>query len=155
MEWVPLVARILFSSIFIMASFGHFSQESINQAASQGVPMASILVPLSGIMSLVGGLSILLGYKARCGAWLLVLFLIPVTFMMHRFWGLADPVASTIQMIMFMKNIALMGGALFVAYFGTGPYSLDRCSADPYPCRKEDRSSCCTGTKAVDHSDKT
>ncbi|HEY0723164.1 MAG TPA: DoxX family protein, partial [Pyrinomonadaceae bacterium] len=94
-------------------------------AASQGVPLASVTVPLSGILALAGGLSILLGYRARLGAWLIALFLVPVTLMMHKFWAIADPMMQQIQMVLFMKNIAILGGALLISQFGAGPLSLD------------------------------
>jgi putative oxidoreductase len=119
------IGRALFSAIFIMASLGHFSKQTIGYAASQGVPLANLLVPLSGVLALLGGLSILLGYKARWGAALIVLFLVPVTFMMHKFWAVSDPMAAQMQQIMFMKNIGLVGGALLLGYFGAGPVSLD------------------------------
>jgi putative oxidoreductase len=119
------VGRALFSVIFVMASLSHFSAQSIGYAASQGVPFPSLLVPLSGLIALAGGLSIALGYRAKLGAWLIVLFLVPVTLTMHRFWGVSDPMAAMMQQVMFMKNVALLGGALLVTYFGAGPVSLD------------------------------
>jgi putative oxidoreductase len=125
MKYTVLIGRILFSLIFLMAGLTHFSAGTIGYAASQGVPMASVLVPFSGILSLVGGLSILLGYKAKLGAWILIIFLIPVTFSLHKFWGIADPMMAQMQMAMFMKNIDLIGGALIITYFGSGPLSLD------------------------------
>jgi putative oxidoreductase len=72
-----------------------------------------------------GGLSILAGYKARYGAWLIVLFLLPVTVMMHNFWASAEPMAARIQYIMFMKNLSMLGGALLIVYSGSGPFNLD------------------------------
>jgi len=54
----------------------HFSSQTIAYAASQGVPLASIAVPFSGLLALVGGLSILLGYRAKIGAWLIAVFLV-------------------------------------------------------------------------------
>ena len=119
------VGRSLFAVIFVMASFGHFSARSIGYAASQGVPFASLLVPLSGIIALAGGLSIAFGYRAKLGAWLIVLFLVPVTLTMHRFWGISDPMAAMMQQVMFMKNVTMLGGALLLTYFGAGPVSLD------------------------------
>jgi len=84
MKAVLLAGRIIFSLIFLMAAMGHFSSSEIAYANSAGVPMASILVPFSGIISAVGALSIILGYKARIGALMLVIFLLPVTFyIMH------------------------------------------------------------------------
>lgn len=108
-----------------MAGPNHFSSQTIAYAASQGVPLASIVVPFSGALAIVGGLSILLGYRARIGAWLIALFLVGVTPMMHKFWVVPDPMMHQLQMIMFMKNMAMLGGALLITQFGAGPWSLD------------------------------
>jgi putative oxidoreductase len=121
---VALVGRLLFTLIFLMAGLTHFSSQTIAFAASQGVPFASIVVPLAGAMAFLGGLSILLGYRAKLGAWLIVLFLVGVT-PMHRFWGIADPMMRQMQMVMFMKNLAMLGGALLISQLGAGPWSLD------------------------------
>src|ERR1035438_1422500 len=90
MKYIVLVGRILFSFIFIMTIMGHFSQQDISFAAAAGVPLASFAVPISGIIALLGGLSIAFGYKAKWGAWLIVLFLVPITIMMHNFWAAPD-----------------------------------------------------------------
>lgn len=122
---VVLLGRLLFALIFLMAASNHFSKQTIAFAASQGVPFASFAVPLSGVLALAGGLSILLGYRAKIGAWLISLFLIPVTLMMHQFWTVHDPMMAQMQMVMFMKNVAILGGALLISQFGAGPLSLD------------------------------
>jgi len=122
---VVFLGRLLFSFIFVMASFNHFKGQTIAYAASQGVPMASIAVPFSGVLALLGGLSILLGYRAKIGGWLIALFLIGVTPLMHKFWGVSDPMTQQMQMIMFLKNLAMLGGALLITQFGAGPWSLD------------------------------
>ena len=82
-------------------------------------------VQLAGIMAIAGGLSIILGYRARYGALLLILFLIPVTLMMHAFWRVSDPSMHDIQQIMFLKNLSMLGGAILIFHFGSGPMSLD------------------------------
>lgn len=120
---VVLAGRILFSLIFLMAAFNHFSHQTIAFAASQGVPLASIAVPFSGVLAFLGSLSILLGYRARLGSWLIVVFLIGVT-PMHKFWGISDPMMQQMQMVMFMKNLSMLGGALLITQFGSGPASL-------------------------------
>jgi putative oxidoreductase len=124
LKYITLLGRVLYSFVFIMAAPGHFKAGTIAYAASTGVPMPNILVPLSGVIALLGGLSVLLGYRAKCGAWLLVIFLVPVTVMMHKFWGLPDPMAAMMQQIMFMKNISMLGAALLITQFGSGPASL-------------------------------
>lgn len=118
-----LVGRVFFSLIFILAGLNHFTKQMIAFAASQGVPVASIAVPLSGVIAVLGGLSILLGYRAKIGAWLIVLFLIGVT-PLHNFWAVKDPMMAQIQMIMFMKNVSMLGGALLISQFGAGPLSF-------------------------------
>jgi putative oxidoreductase len=123
---ITFLGRVLFALIFLMSGPRHFMSQTIAYAASQGVPMASIAVPFSGLLAFVGGLLILLGYRARIGAWLIALFLVGVTPMMHNFWAVSDPMARQMQMIMFMKNVAMLGGALMISQFGSGPWSLDR-----------------------------
>ena len=119
--------------IFIFSAFGHFKGETIAFAASKGVPLASVLVPLSGIIELLGGLSILIGYRARIGAWLIVFFMIPVTLIFHQFWAVQDPMAFQLEFAMFFKNMSMTGGALILAYFGAGELSIDAAGkAQPY-----------------------
>lgn len=125
MNYVFLLGRILFTAIFIMSGIGHFSPQTIQYAGAAGVPWAHFLVPFSGVIALLAGISILIGYKTRIGAWLVVIFLVPVTFVMHKFWGISDPVTAGIQQAMFMKNFALIGAALMFAYYGSGPLSID------------------------------
>jgi putative oxidoreductase len=123
--WVVPVARFFFALIFLLAGPNHFAKATIAYSAAQGVPLASVLVPLSGVLAFTGALSILLGYRARIGAWLLILFLVPVTLALHNFWAVTDPMMHQIQQVMFFKNLAMIGGALLISYFGAGPYSLD------------------------------
>lgn len=119
------VGRALFVLIFLASVFDHFSRGTITYASAHGVPLASVVVPLTGILALVGGALVLLGYRARFGAFLLLVFLVPVTLVMHRFWGTADPAVAMVQKAMFLKNTSIIGGALLVMYWGSGPYSLD------------------------------
>jgi len=126
MRYLLLLGRVLLCLLFLMSGLTfHFTSDAVQYAEAHGVPAASLLVPLSGVIAIVGALSIMLGYRAKWGAWLLVIFLIPVTFMMHNFWAIDDPMQRQMQMIMFMKNLGLLGGVLLVAYWGAGPISLD------------------------------
>lgn len=117
--------RALFALLFIVSGIGHFSSDTIGYAAASGVPLANLAVPLSGVLAIVGATSILLGYRARLGALALIAFLVPVTFMMHQFWNAPDAMSAMMQRVQFLKNLALTGGALLIAYFGAGPMSLD------------------------------
>lgn len=129
MKFFVLLGRIFYAAIFVKSGPGHFAAQTIAYAASKGVLLANIAVPLSGIIALVGGLSIAAGYKAKWGGWLIVLFLVPVTLQMHNFWAIADPAAANLQQIMFLKNLSLLGAALLIAYFGAGPLSVDEMAA--------------------------
>jgi putative oxidoreductase len=122
---VVVLGRFFFALLFLMAGANHFNKQTIGYAASQGVPLAAVAVPLSGVLAIAGALSILLGYRAKLGAWLIVLFLVPVSLMMHKFWTVTDPMMAQIQMILFMKNVSMLGGALLISHFGAGPFSLD------------------------------
>ena len=119
------LGRLFFALIFLQAVPMHFTSQGIAYAAQAGVPLADVLVPLSGLLALAGGLSVLLGYRARIGALLLVLFLIPVTLTMHAFWAEPATDLARMHMAMFMKNLSMLGGALLIAYFGAGPVSID------------------------------
>lgn len=84
--------------------------------------MAGALVPLSGLLIIVGGLMVLLGIWADLGALFLVLFLVPTAFFMHAFWKSEDANEKANQMAHFMKNLVMAGGALIAfalfAYLG-------------------------------------
>jgi putative oxidoreductase len=111
-----------------MSGLGHIfnGKEMVGMTEQMGVPLASLAVPLTGVMILLGGLSIILGYKTKIGALLIIIFLVPVSFIMHPFWKIPDPMQAQINMIMFMKNISMTGAALIFYYFGSGPLSLDK-----------------------------
>jgi putative oxidoreductase len=125
MRYLYLAGRILFALIFITAVPRHFTHEGVQHAAELGVPLAGLLVPISGVMALAGGLSVAAGYKTRWGAWLLVGFLVPVTLMMHAYWKLHDPAMVHVQQAMFAKNLSMLGAALLIAQFGAGEVSVD------------------------------
>jgi putative oxidoreductase len=135
MKYIVLLGRILYSLILIKTSFAHFTQKTIGEAANAGIPIPEILVPLSGIIIFLGGASILFGYKARLGAVLLILFLVPATVMVHNFWhitnplsiwGFGDPTLENKEEVMFLKNLSMLGAALLIGYFGSGPLSIDQ-----------------------------
>ncbi|MCM2282005.1 MAG: DoxX family protein [Bdellovibrionaceae bacterium] len=129
----PLMAlgRVMFGLIFILSVLSHFSDGTIAYASQAGVPMAGFLVPASGVIAFLGGLMIALGWHARIGATLLLIFLLPVTLTMHDFWTVSDPMERMNQQAHFMKNLALIGGAIAIAYFGSGPSSVDAREIEP------------------------
>jgi putative oxidoreductase len=123
--WAVPLGRVLFGLIFVLSGINHFSSGSISYADAQGVPMADILVPISGLIAFLGGLSVILGFHARFGALLLLMFLIPVTFIMHNFWAYTDPQMAQMQMTHFLKNLSLIGGSVLIWFYGSGPKSID------------------------------
>ena len=124
-RYIVPVGRVLFVAAHVLFSPLNFSREAVTLAAQQGVPLPGLLVPLAALISLAGGLSIMLGYRAKVGAWLLVLFLVPVTFYMHNFWAVKDPMMAQMQQGFFIANLSRIGAALLIAHFGAGPLSLD------------------------------
>jgi len=122
------IGRLLFSAIFITSGLNHFFQlEALTTVARDaGVPEPQWAVLLSGLAMVVGGLCVLLGVFARLGAAAIALFLVCSAFKVHRFWLVADPVMAQDQLIHFMKNLSMAGGALFIVYCGPGPFSLKR-----------------------------
>jgi putative oxidoreductase len=121
---VPL-GRLLFAAVFVVFAPIDFTPPGVAWAGQQGVPLAQILVPLAGLIGLAGGLSVIFGYRARVGAWLLILFLVPVTVTMHNFWAVRDPMMAQMQEGFFLANLSRIGACLLIAYFGAGPSSVD------------------------------
>jgi putative oxidoreductase len=116
----------LFAFNFVLALPYHFTHEAVRVAAEQGVPLAGVLVPLSGVLALAGGLSVAIGYKTRWGAWALVAFLVPVTLWMHAYWRLTNPDTVLVEQVLFLKNLSMLGAALLISQFGAGPVSIDK-----------------------------
>ena len=106
-------------AMFIMSGIQHLTKLRMmsQYAASQKVPAPTAAVAVTGLMLLAGGLSILLGIQVQLGTLLLVVFLVPTAFVMHRFWGIPDPMQAAVQQAHFMKNITLAGAALLICYF--------------------------------------
>lgn len=127
------VGRVLFALIFLLSTMHLFSSGGVAAAQQHGVPLPAVAVPVAGVLALLGGSSVALGLRARVGAWLLFVFLVPVTLYMHAFWAEPDPMTMQMQQAHFMKNVALIGATLLIAYFGSGPFSLDDAARGPRP----------------------
>lgn len=122
MDVVFLIARILFSAIFLLSAVGHFTQADAmaQYAAYKKAPGGKFGVILTGVLLALGGLSILLGVFGELGSLLIVAALLPITFFMHAFWKETDPQAKQTEQISFNKNVALIGAALaFFVLFAT------------------------------------
>jgi putative oxidoreductase len=123
----PLVGRILMAVIFVWSGTGKIGNFSGTAAymAHQGVPLTELALVITIVVELGGAAMLILGWKARIAAGVMFLWMIPVTLMFHNFWAVpADQ--QMIMKIMFLKNLAMMGGFLYIMTFGSGPYSLER-----------------------------
>lgn len=116
----PLLGRSLLALIFIIAGYHKMTgfEETAGYMASKGLPFTEVLLVLTIIIELGGGLLILVGLQARWAATVIFLFLIPVTVIFHPVWVDAGQFNS------FFKNLAIMGGMIYIMVFGPGPYSL-------------------------------
>lgn len=121
MKYLPLAARICLALIFINAGINHVTNFSgFVDTIAKMLPLAPILAVGTIVFQLLGALSLVIGYKIRIGAVLLILFLIPASFIFHNF--IADPA----QLNAFLKNIGLIGGLLLILYTGAGAVSFEK-----------------------------
>ena len=111
-----LIGRIIFGAYWIRVAYNHIfgASHMIGYAASKNVPAPKVAIIGSGILALLGGLSILLGSWTTTGIILLVVFLVGVTFKMHDFWNDQDAMAKMGNSVNFMKNVALIGALLMM-----------------------------------------
>src|SRR5262245_64475812 len=121
-----LCGRILLSAIFLFSGVGKLMDWSGTAGGMEKHGMVAVPIFLAGAIALElgGGLSVLLGWKARWGAVALLVFLVPATLIFHNFWA-EEGAARMNQMTHFMKNTALMGGLLMVVAVGPGWFSMD------------------------------
>ena len=114
MEYIFLVARVVFGGYFIMNAFNHFRNSDMlaGYAGSKNVPSPKMAVIASGTLALLGGLGLVLGAYVNLSVILILLFLIPITLMVHDFWKSPTPEARAMEYVQFTKNVALMAGAL-------------------------------------------
>jgi uncharacterized membrane protein YphA (DoxX/SURF4 family) len=131
---VFLIGRILFALVFVssgfMAHLGEGGKAGREYARSLGAPSPDLLVPLSGIAIIVGGLLIAFGIWADLGALLIIGFLIGITPIMHAFWKVEDPQMQQIQNAMFFKNVALLGAAIIIFWVYNQGQDLDASITD-------------------------
>jgi putative oxidoreductase len=118
---LPLIARTLIAVIFIhsginkLLDFGGTQQ----MMAGAGIPLTPVVLVFTILFEILGGLMVISGFKARIGAVLLLIFIIPATIVFH------NPIADPSQTIQFFKNLSIMGGLLMVYTYGAGPFSVD------------------------------
>ena len=138
---LTVLGRLLLATIFLMSAVGnkipHFSQVATIME-QVGIPAPQLLLVGAIVFLVVGSLSIIVGYQARIGAGLLLVFLVLASYYFHAFWNLEGQ-AQQEQMIHFMKNLSMMGAMLFIIANGAGPMSVDSLLQKPGTAAAEKR----------------
>ncbi|MFZ5523002.1 MAG: DoxX family protein [Pseudomonadota bacterium] len=126
-QYGPLAGRILIALIFVFAGFGKITgfEGTVGYIASKGLPLPQLAAIGAVIVELGGGIMLVLGWKTRWAAAAILIFTVLAALIFHDFWA-APPDQAQNQMIHFMKNMAIVGGLLFVVIHGGGALSLDR-----------------------------
>ena len=116
-----LLGRVLLAVIFLLSGFGKLTAISgtAGYFGALGLPVPTVTAVLVGLIELLGGLAILVGFQTRVAAWILAIFTIATGLVAHTGW------ADQAQMIQFLKNLAISGGFLLLASSGAGAYSID------------------------------
>jgi len=123
-----VAGRLMIATIFVMSAVGNKIPNFNGVAsymASKGVPQPQVMLAGAIAFLIIGGVSVVVGYKARFGAGLLFVFLALATYYFHDFWNLQGQ-DQQMQMIQFMKNLSMMGTMVFLMANGAGSFSLDR-----------------------------
>ena len=126
-DGLTLIGRIFLAVIFLVSGFGKIGgfQGLIGAIASKGFPMPEVFAVATIILEIGAGLMMVFGWKARWAAAALAVFTALTMFLFHNFWALPEA-QKVVQQNMFMKNLAMIGGLLFVMAFGPGRLSIDK-----------------------------
>ncbi|MFM7108795.1 MAG: DoxX family protein [Planctomycetaceae bacterium] len=130
---LSVLARFMIVAIFLMSAVANKIPNFNGVAemmAGKGLPQPKILLAGAIVFLILGSLSVLLGYRGRTGAFLLLVFLAAATWYFHDFWK-APPEERRDEVIQFFKNVALMGTMIFIMANGTGPWSLSNRTRTP------------------------
>lgn len=126
-NFLLFIGRVLFSLLFLIAGFGkiiHF-EDNVAFIATQGLPFPAFLMILAIVFELGGSLLILIGWKARIGAAMIFVFVFAATLLVHDFWNYPEPEAKN-QLLHFMKDITILGGAIYIMVVGAGAFGYHR-----------------------------
>lgn len=116
MDIVMIIGRVLFALVFLASGINHFTktQAMTGYAQFKKVPAAKASVLLSGLLMVLGALSVVLGVYADLGALALAVLLLAMALKMHDFWAQSDPQAKQTETVAFFKNLSMAGAALFI-----------------------------------------
>jgi putative oxidoreductase len=123
-----LLGRICIGLLFLWAGVAKLQglEGTMAYMASKHMPFISFFLPAAIAIQVLGALSLITGYYARWGAAMLIIFIIPASIIFHDFWNLEGSERLT-EMIMFMKDVGVLGGLLGIVAFGPGKYALNSC----------------------------
>ena len=133
-HFVALIGRFIVGVFYLYYGINNFVDFAgmSGYAAYKGVPMPGLAVIVGALLLLIGGVSILGGYRPVVGITALVIFLLPVTMLMHNYWTITDPQMRAIEQGLWMRNMALAGAALFLlAVPRPWSWSMDQLLAQP------------------------
>lgn len=128
-----VLGRLMLVTIFLASAVGNKIPNfgDVAQAmASVGIPFPQVMLVGAIAFMLLGGVAVVVGFKARFGAALLLVFLALATFYFHGFWNF-EGAEQQAQIIQFMKNLSIAGAMLLIMANGPGPLTVDRRSAEP------------------------
>jgi len=113
--WTPRLGRLALGAIFLLSGLGKLADLSGTASHMRAAHMPAVPIFLAGAIALeiLGGLSVITGFKARWGAAALILFLVPATVIFHGFWSFQG-MERQMQMINFLKNVSIGGGLLYL-----------------------------------------
>ena len=118
---VAIAGRVMFTLIFFLSGITHFTDvESYAELMPAAIPFRPFWVMMSGAVELLGAGLILTNRMAELGGWLIFIFLVPVTIVVHGVSMVTtpDPVMERIQMSFFLKGVAMAGAALLITQVG-------------------------------------
>jgi putative oxidoreductase len=125
---VFIIGRLIFGGYWVLSGLNHFINMKIlaDLVRQKGIPFpVELSVAVTGLMMLLGGLTIILGVYTYIGMALIILFLLSAMIFVHRFWEISDPMARRTEMILFMGNVAYIGVLLMLYTLGdTWPYNV-------------------------------
>ena len=126
-KYLQLIGRISLGLIFVLAGFGKLANPAgtVGYMTAYGMPYADRLVWPTGLLEFGGGILLIIGWQARWAATALILFTLTASFIFHAFWNV-DAAQMQLQQIMFLKNLAIVGGLLYVVAYGSGACSVSR-----------------------------
>lgn len=122
LPWAPLVARVLVGGMFVMAGVGKVTNYAgtVAFAGASGLPSPEIAIALAIVIEILGGLSVVLGYRIFWGATALAVFTVVASFVFHGNF------ADQMQQLLFTKNMGIVAALLYMARFGSGKLSIEK-----------------------------